>query len=240
MEPIAQTPGTSAAASRARPARRQRNARGQGARLTEEIVSGAVALIEAAGTDEAVTLRAVAREIGIAAPSIYAHFADRDAIITAVVQRIFEELTEAVEAGMASADQDPVSRLLAGCDAYVSFGLDHPARYGALFSERRMAAREHCEPPGTGPARTGPDGKPVLEVGAETFALLVRAIEDCAEAGVSASTDPFSDATAVWVAMHGTVSLRRAEPWFPWPDPDQLIRGYVLSLARVTASAPRG
>ena len=77
--------------------RRQRNARGQGARLTEDIVTGALALIERAGSDEAVTLRAVAREVGIAAPSIYAHFADRDAIVMAVTVRVFDELAEAVE-----------------------------------------------------------------------------------------------------------------------------------------------
>jgi hypothetical protein len=41
--------------------RRQRNARGQGARLTGEIVSGALGLIDRTGSEEAVTLRAVAR-----------------------------------------------------------------------------------------------------------------------------------------------------------------------------------
>ena len=70
--------GSPAAAQRARP----------GSRLTGEIVSSALALIERTGSDEAVTLRAVAREVGIAAPSIYAHFADRDAIVMAAVVRI--------------------------------------------------------------------------------------------------------------------------------------------------------
>ena len=59
--------------------------RGQGNRLADDIVRGALAIIERTGSDEAVTLRAVAREVGIAAPSIYAHFADREAIIMAAV-----------------------------------------------------------------------------------------------------------------------------------------------------------
>jgi AcrR family transcriptional regulator len=215
--------------------RRQRNARGQGARLTEDIVSGALALIERTGSDEAVTLRAVAREVGIAAPSIYAHFADRDAIVMAVVMRIFDELTEAIEQGMdpASQDpasQDPASRLIAGCEAYVAFGLAHPARYGVLFSGRRMAAKDYCEP-----VPIGPDGRPVLEFGADSFALLVGGIEDCVSAGASASTDVVADATAVWVALHGTVSLRTALPGFPWPEAGQSVRQFVLSLARIKA-----
>lgn len=193
-------------------------------------MSAALTLIERTGSDEAVTLRAVAREVGIAAPSIYAHFADRDAIVTAAVAQVFDELAEAIEAGLESAGQDPAARLVAGCEAYVAFGLEHPARYGVLFSERRLGAQDYCKP-----VKLGSDGMPVLEFGAESFALLVRAIEDCAKAGESASTDVVADATAVWVAMHGTVTLRTALPGFPWPDPDQFVREYVLSLARVHA-----
>jgi AcrR family transcriptional regulator len=218
--------GPAAASAR----RRQRNARGQGARLTEDIVSAAIALIERTGTHEAVTLRAVAREVGIAAPSIYAHFPDRDAIVMAVVMRIFDELTEAIEQGAESAGQDPVARLVAGCEGYVAFGLAHPARYGVLFSERRMAAADYCTP-----VRIGPDGRPVLEFGAESFALLVKAIEDCVTAGASTSTDVVADATAVWVALHGTVTLRTALPHFPWPAPGQFVGQFVLSLARTAA-----
>ena len=210
--------------------RRHRNPRGQGARLTEDIVSGALALIERAGSAEAVTLRAVAREVGIAAPSIYAHFPDRDAVLMAVVARVFDELTAAIENGVSQAGQDPARRLVAGCEAYVAFGLEHPARYGVLFSERRIAAADNCKL-----VPIGPDGRPVLEFGAEAFAILVNAIDACVRAGVSASTDVVADGTALWVAMHGAISLRTALPRFPWPDPDQFTRDLVLSLAKVTA-----
>lgn len=210
--------------------KRRRNPRGQGARLTQDIVSGALALIERTGSAEAVTLRAVAREAGIAAPSIYAHFPDRDAVLMAVVVRIFEELTEAIEQGLKSAGQDPAGRLVAGCEAYVAFGLEHPARYSVLFSRPRPASPDYPKP-----VPIGPDGRPVPGFGAGTFALLVQAIQDCVTAGVSASTDAAADATAVWVALHGTVSLHTALPRFPWPDPAAFVRQFVLSLAQVTA-----
>ena len=219
---------TSAAPATER-AHRRRNVRGQGVRLADDIVAGALALIERTGSDEAVTLRAVAREIGIAAPSIYAHFADRDAIVMAVVLRVFDELSEAIEKGTAAAGPDPVRRLVAGCEAYLAYGLDHPARYGVLFAQRAMSPEDYCRP-----VSLGPDGRPVMEFGAESFALLVQAIEDCAAAGVSASTDAVSDATAVWVALHGTVTLRTALPGFPWPELAVFARQLVLPLAQVT------
>jgi AcrR family transcriptional regulator len=225
-EPQPGAPAQLSAAARTR----HRNPRGQGARLTQDIVSGALALIERTGSAEAVTLRAVAREVGIAAPSIYAHFPDRDAVLMAVGARVFDELTEAIEQGREAAGQDPAGRLVAGCEAYVAFGLEHPARYGVLFSRQRPAAPDYCKPVPIGPA-----SRPVLEFGAGSFALLVQAIQDCVTAGVSASTDAVADATAVWAALHGTVSLRTALPRFPWPDPAVFVRQLVLSLAQVTA-----
>lgn len=191
---------------------------------------GALALIERAGSDEAVTLRAVAREVGIAAPSIYAHFADRDAIIMAAVLRIFDELTDAITEGADAAGPDPVDRLVAGCAAYLGYGLGHPARYRVLFAEHRTVPVELCRP-----VSLSPDGPPVMEFGAEAFAQLVQAIKACAEAGMSASTDVVADATAVWVALHGTVTLRTALPGFPWPDLARFTRQLVVPLARVMA-----
>ncbi len=210
------------------PARRQRNARGQGARLTEEIVTAALALIERDGSAEAVTLRAVAREVGIAAPSIYPHFADRTAIIRAVAQRLFDELSDAIEQGSASAGPDPGSRLIGGCDGYVAYGLAHPARYGVLFSRERTADGDYCAPVPLDPA-----GRPVLELGGEAFGLLVQGLADCVTAGSSASCDVLADAIAVWVAMHGTVGLRTSRPGFPWPDPGPFVASLVRSLARL-------
>jgi AcrR family transcriptional regulator len=213
---------------------RRRNARGQGARLSEEIVAAALTLIDRDGSAEAVTLRAVAREIGIAAPSIYPHFADRDAILTAVVARLFDDLAAAIRAGVAAAGPDPVRQLLAGCEAYVRFGLRHPARYGVLFSGPRPAATaEYCRP-----VLLGPGQRPVLEFGAEAFALLADAIGNCVATGSSASTDVVADGTAVWVALHGTVTLRTARPRFPWPEPPAaFVRQLVLPLAKITNAA---
>ena len=52
------------------PPARQRNRRGEGDRLREEIITAASQIIGETGDDSALTLRAVARRIGIAAPYI--------------------------------------------------------------------------------------------------------------------------------------------------------------------------
>lgn len=212
---------------------RRRNARGHGAHLAEEIVGGALAIIDRTGSDDAVTLRSVARQVGIAAPSIYAHFADRDAVVWAAVRRVFDDIAATVGTAT-SGVADPEERLVTGCQAYVDYGMRHPARYRILF------AREF--PPGTAraPVAVPSIGAPTMllddrfpPVGGEVFALLVDGIERCVSAGRSESSDLFDDAIAVWVALHGMVSLWSTLRDFPWPDDREFIRRLVLPLARV-------
>ncbi len=179
-------------------------------------------MVEREGSVDAVRLRAVAREVGIAAPSIYPHFADVDALVAGVQQEVFARLSAAVAAA-ADAVADPVERLVAGTEAYVGFGLRHPAWYRAVF------ARPH-EPP-AGPTGVH-DTFPPLEVAA--FNQLVASIADCVAAGRSRCADPFLGAVSVWVALHGVVSLWSTFRDMPWPDTDGFVRRLTLSLAEIT------
>ncbi|MFB9925174.1 TetR/AcrR family transcriptional regulator [Amycolatopsis halotolerans] len=187
---------------------RSRNRRGEGARLREEIVRAAAEILDEGSGEDAVTLRAVARRIGIAAPSIYRHFADRDQILLAVVEEAFAELKERIEAGLAKVDK-PDARLRSVCTTYLDFALERPKRYRILFGGVWNAAR----------AAGNPDMAPAAEeIGQDVFALLAQAVQDCADAGLSRSTSAFSDATALWAGLHGLAELRPAAPMFPWPE----------------------
>jgi hypothetical protein len=50
---------------------------------------------------------------------------------------------------------------------------------------------------------------------------------------LSSSTDVFADATAVWVALHGTVSLWSTMCDGPWPDDHDFVRRLVMVLAHI-------
>jgi AcrR family transcriptional regulator len=162
--------------------------------------------------------------VGIAAPSIYAHFADRQAILQAVVIEVFEQLRLSLEEAI-SAQTDPVEQLVAGSQAYVAFGLENPGLYGTLFVRERLAPG--LEPPPQFPFESLPP------VGGDGFALLVGGIRECVEAGVSSSSDVFGDATAIWVALHGTVSLWTNICGGPWPGDHDFVRRLVMVLAHI-------
>lgn len=200
---------------------RERNRRGEGGKLRDDILAGATALLERTGNEEAVTLRAVAREVGISAPSIYSHFPDgREAIVEAVVDGAFADFNTAIEDAANAAiatGAGPRERVRAGCAAYLRFAAERPNRYKLLFE------RQH---------RIGGD---VPDVEIAGFDLLVRSIQDCVAAGISASTDPTRDATAIWLALHGYATLPARLPMFPWPDADALLDRIVDGLAEIKA-----
>jgi len=186
---------------------RERNRRGQGGRLRADIVAAATALLDESGTGEAVTLRAVARRAGISAPAIYAHFADRQAILLAVVQDAFTALDAALRA--AATAEDPVERLHQACAAYLEFAADRPHGYRAMFGGVWNTEQALAEE-----AVAATD---LTDLGRDTLGLLTTCLQDCVDVGRSTSSDPGADAVALWLGLHGLAHQRAVTAAFPWP-----------------------
>jgi AcrR family transcriptional regulator len=199
---------------------RERNRRGEGGKLRADILEAAIGLLAETGNEESITLRAVARRIGISPPSIYAHFEDREAIVEEIVRVSFGRLTEVLIAAR-DAESDPIRQLRAGCQAYLDFSVQHPDQYRILF---------HC--PMLSPRATAPTVEEL--VGSQAFLVLVNGIAACAEAGRSDSTDPFLDAVALWTALHGYATLRSDSPNFPWPPHEAILEALIAGLGRTS------
>ena len=200
---------------------RRPNRRGEGGQLRTEIITAARELIEETGSAEAVTLRAVARRVGIAAQSIYGHFAGPEQIVRAVIAQAFDDFLHHLLAARAGVNE-PRGRLLAACQGYLSFGAEHPALYALLFAGNPVPAAARGEPaPDLRLRENGADGVGRL-VGAASFELLVQDVAAATAAGEAGSGDPFVTATAIWVALHGLVLLRADAPQFPWPGRTEL------------------
>jgi AcrR family transcriptional regulator len=212
-----------------KPEGRRRNRRGEGAQLRADIVAAARELIEDTGTANAVTLRAVARRVGIAAPSIYAHFADPEQIIRAVVAQAYEEFLHHLQSARRGIE-DPRTRLVAACEAYLSFGAEHPHLY-ALMMEPNQTPDGATSDDEHDPRLHGSGEGIERLVGAESFRLLVQDVEATAAVGASRADDAFLTATALWVALHGLVRLRADAPRGPWPDTDQLNDALIGRIA---------
>ncbi|WP_161500811.1 TetR/AcrR family transcriptional regulator [Embleya scabrispora] len=220
---------------------RRRNRRGQGALLRDDILAAATDLIERDGHSGDVTLRRIAREAAITAPSIYAHFTDLDDILDTVLNGYFDDLRAVILAASEAEDTEDRS-LLAGCRAYARFAMERPGRYRALFHRMRPAAKasEASDAPSPSDTPNEPDTSDApppparLPSRMDVFQTLIDAIARTQAAGRAAGTDPFQDALAVWAAMHGAVLLRMTAPFFEWPELDTFIDTLVIRTARVT------
>ena len=208
---------------RAPQVRRQRNPRGQGHLLRNDIVAAANAILGRTGSEEAVTLRAVAREIGITAPSISRHFADPAAIIDAVVAEQLTELAAQLTAAAHSAP-DPVGALHATWAAYVEFGRAHPAHYRVIFERRFLSLWDEEQRPmtETAPIYTG------------SVDMMIGLLQACIDSGTSTSTNAADDSVAIWCYAHGLVALPAAITSFPWPDRATHLAAAVNNLAHLT------
>lgn len=203
-------------------ATRARNRRGEGARLRDEIVAGAVALLDDTGDETAVTLRAVARRVGISAPSIYRHFADQPSIMLAVVQQAFEELEAELRGVLDAAGDDPRTRLFAVCNGYLEFARKHPGRYRTMFGGLWMPDLEAS-------SLTEAD---MLALGQRSMQLIVEVLGGCVAAGIATSTDLDSDAVGLWVGLHGLAHQQSVTVSFPWPpDIDARLIATLAHLA---------
>lgn len=191
--------------------RRERNAHGSGQHLRQELMDAADRLLAAGATPESLSLRAVAREAGVAAPSVYLQFENKDALIDAVVAKRFQQLAASVTASIAG-ETDPFTRLVRGCEAYIAFAQEHPSAYRMIF-EINIPVRD-----------------PDALTGRDVFQILVDATNDCLPVDRASPEQAFATAIDIWVAMHGMVSLRRHLPAFPWPDTTDQLIGIFTSL----------
>ncbi|MEV5830960.1 TetR/AcrR family transcriptional regulator [Spirillospora sp. NPDC052242] len=99
----------------------------------------------------AVTINAVAREVGMSGPALYHYFSSHDELVAAVTADFFRELTAVMEnARDARADAATGERLLATCRAMRGWAVAHPAEFGWIFAAAvpsAQSARLHPDTP---------------------------------------------------------------------------------------------
>ncbi|MFB9686816.1 TetR/AcrR family transcriptional regulator [Amycolatopsis plumensis] len=190
--------------------RRRPNARGKGELLREEIVTAAVGMLDELADDEALSLRAVARAVSIAATSVYLHFPDRDALVLAAMRRCHEELVGAGDEAAAAAS-GPADALRARILAQAAWAQEHPGLYKVLHES--AVHRRH--------------GMPFKEV---MVARTVEAVQACMDAGVAPADDATTVAIDLRTAVNGMLAQRINEPDLPWPPAAEQLDRFLVKL----------
>jgi AcrR family transcriptional regulator len=194
--------------------RRKRNPRGQGHLLRAQLLEAASELLAAGTAESELSLRRVARQAGVAATSVYRHFANLEELLWGVTEVRFRELDERMNAAAAGATS-PAQELRARALAYCAHALEEPAHYRVLFGLRRVEKEPR-------PFHALP--------GAPVFAQLEGSVRRALATAGREPDDAFFATTLLWCALHGIVSMRTDKPQFPWPALETLVDRAIAAI----------
>lgn len=105
------------------------------AETTAEIKKVALDLMASGGPD-AITLRAIAREMGMTANAIYGYFPARDDLVTTLINDVYTALADAVDAAWEAAPvADPAARIEAWAKAFRAWALVNPQGFRLIYGD---------------------------------------------------------------------------------------------------------
>lgn len=190
--------------------RRPAAKRGEGDRLREEILETTARMLEETGDANGLSLRKVAREVGVTPTSIYLHFDSLKDLLATVKTQAFDRLSEVLLAATTEVAGTGRDRVRAFVQAYIDFAFAHPGLYQVWFTSEQSVP---------------PDGTPERYVGQTAFDV-VR--DRMAEVVGKSEAQMFT--VQAWCALHGIIMLRTFRPRFPWPDLDVQLDDLVSRL----------
>ena len=160
--------------------------------LKEALIEATEAILLEKGI-AGLTLRAVARRVGVSPSAPAHHFGDAAGLLSEVAARGFEEFRRTLQEADARGGADPAARLRELGTAYVAFALKHPARVRLMFQ------RDMCNPDNERLKAAADGAFAVLEDGVRAFCSIPP--------GEPLEPDAQGVLLAAWSMVHGFAVL---------------------------------
>jgi AcrR family transcriptional regulator len=189
--------------------------------LKEACIAEAMAIIAAEGVEK-LSLREVARRLGVSHQAPYRHFPSRDHILAELVARAFAAFAAFLDRHARTDDPDADMGRMG--EAYLAYARDNPLAYRLMFGTPLPDWAEHPE---------------MLRQGRHAFSLLCDALRRrAALRGRDPGEDEIlRDALFVWSCLHGLAAIRSSDTAAALGIPEALMEqagGHVL--ARIGAA----
>jgi AcrR family transcriptional regulator len=160
--------------------------------LREACVQAAHAVISEQGL-EGLSLRDVARRLGVSHQAPYRHYPSRDHLLAEVIRRCFQRFAAALKARPRGLD--PMAAMRSLGQSYLRYALEHPLEYRLMFGTPWPTAADH------------PD---LLRDARHAFDVLREALSALHGADASTRQRVDGDALFVWSAMHGLATIMQS------------------------------
>jgi AcrR family transcriptional regulator len=180
--------------------------------LREEILDAARRLFVLHGY-ESTSMRAIAAKAGCSPGMLYHYFEDKPSIMARLVRETFARMRRHLSEILR--DHGPIQdRLRRGLRAYIDFGLQHEHHYALLFMKGDLDLKENA-----------PILSAFVEDGYATFDCLRSLCREAIQTGlIREEIQDHEELTqALWVSIHGLVSLQISSKTFNWVERSRLI-----------------
>lgn len=188
--------------------------------LRRALLDGAWQLVREGGL-AALSLREVARTIGVSHAAPYHHFPTRSALLDALAEQAFIGIEQAMRLAKGALEHGGEVLTAIG-RGYIDFAREHPEQVLVMFRPR---SEEDGEEP-----------ESLREIGQRAFALLFDAVVACQEQGLAPAGDPHELALTAWSLVHGFSKLWVEGPLSvmpPYADSFERQRDALLRGLRV-------
>jgi AcrR family transcriptional regulator len=215
------------------------------AELTREIKDEAKRQLAVAGAD-GLSLRAVARSLGMASSALYRYFASRDDLLTALIIDAYNSLGAAVESA-AGGEGGPRDRWTAACWAVRAWARSNPHEYALIYGSPVPGYRapEATVGPasrmplafigilGEAGARAPRGALPVQGTLAEQGAVIAAALARAGNRGQGVPADIMVRGMMAWTQLFGMVSFELFGQFVGSFDPPEAF--FAHAVAEMTA-----
>lgn len=187
--------------------------------LRAELLAAGERQLELVGAD-GLSMRELARELGVSHGAPRPHFRDRQALLDALALDGFARLGGELDDALATRAGSFPERLAAFAGVYVGFGLAHPALLRLMFAQKER-----------------PDASALREANDRAFAAPIALIADAQASGEIDASDPDRVAMAVLAMLQGLISLVANDMIGSRPTAT-VIAGTVATLVRGLGTQP--
>ena len=155
------------------------------------------------------SLRALAREIGVSQTAPYRHFGDKNALLAALATRGYIAMTTRMIRAQQGAGADPREKLRAVGKAYIDYALEHPELFKVML----------------GPSLQPQDRYPELsDASRQSFILVHEIVREGVEQSLFREDNLEYLTNAAWAGVHGIATLKL--------DRGELFDSQVIDLDR--------
>lgn len=154
------------------------------------LLNAAIEQIKEVGVEK-LSLRGIARTVGVSQTAPYRHFKDKNHLLADVAAQAFTELSER-NRSLIKPDASAMNNIQTVAMDYLQYAIKNPEKYRLLFGNTVQNRRSYPN---------------MVEAGEQSFQILIDQVERGIESGEFISGCSLLLANTLWTQVHGAASL---------------------------------